>query len=322
MVAETEDGGFQHETVFLHEAVDALMTDPEGVYVDGTFGRGGHSRLLLQKLGANGRLLVIDKDPEAIAVAEQMRSADARVSVAHGSFADLARFVRALPQDGHGQGEVRVNGVLLDLGVSSPQLDDARRGFSFSHEGPLDMRMNNKQGISAAEWLAMAAEEEIARVIYEYGEEKFSRRMARAIVAERARQPITTTKQLADIVAQANPAWERHKHPATRAFQGIRIFINDELRDLETALQATLDVLAVGGRMAIISFHSLEDRVVKQFMQKHVRGDDFPPGVPVTSAQLKPRLKLVGKALKTSDDARGRNVRARSAVLRVAEKLA
>lgn len=322
MVAETEGGGFQHETVFLHEAVDALMTDPDGVYVDGTFGRGGHSRLLLQKLGANGRLLVIDKDPEAIAVAEQMRAADGRVSVAHGSFADLARFVRELPQGGHGQGEVRVNGVLLDLGVSSPQLDDARRGFSFSHDGPLDMRMNNKQGISAAEWLATAAEEEIARVIYEYGEEKFSRRMARAIVAERARQPISTTKQLADIVAQANPAWERHKHPATRAFQGIRIFINDELRDLETALQATLDVLAVGGRMAIISFHSLEDRIVKQFMQKHVRGDDFPPGVPVTSAQLKPRLKLVGKALKTSDDARGRNVRARSAVLRVAEKLA
>ena len=321
MVAETEDGGFQHETVFLNEAVDALMTDPEGVYVDGTFGRGGHSRLLLQKLGANGRLLVIDKDPEAIAVAEQMRAADGRVNVAHGSFADIARFVRELP-GGQGQGEVKVNGVLLDLGVSSPQLDDARRGFSFSHDGPLDMRMNNKQGISAAEWLATAAEEEIARVIYEYGEERCSRRMARAIVAERARQPITTTKQLADIVAQANPAWERHKHPATRAFQGIRIFINDELRDLETALQATLDVLAVGGRMAIISFHSLEDRIVKQFMQKHVRGDDFPPGVPVTSSQLKPRLKLVGKALKTSDDARDRNVRARSAVLRVAEKLA
>ncbi|HEY0962333.1 MAG TPA: 16S rRNA (cytosine(1402)-N(4))-methyltransferase RsmH [Pseudomonadales bacterium] len=332
MESETADGGFQHETVFLAEAVDALITDPEGVYVDGTFGRGGHSRLLLQKLGASGRLLVIDKDPEAIAVAEELRASDHRVSVAHGSFADLARLVRELPAGGQRQGEVKqgdsrqddvkVSGVLLDLGVSSPQLDDARRGFSFTHDGPLDMRMNNKQGISAAEWLATAAEEEIARVIYEYGEEKFSRRMARAIVAERARQPITTTKQLADIVAQANPAWERHKHPATRAFQGIRIFINDELRDLETALQATLDVLAVGGRMAIISFHSLEDRIVKQFMQKHVRGDDFPPGVPVTSAQLKPRLKLVGKALKTSDAARGRNVRARSAVMRVAEKLA
>ncbi|MDY6981463.1 MAG: 16S rRNA (cytosine(1402)-N(4))-methyltransferase RsmH [Pseudomonadota bacterium] len=328
MVDETNDDGFQHDTVFLHEAVDALITDPEGVYVDGTFGRGGHSRLLLQKLGANGRLLVIDKDPEAIAVAEALREADGRVRIAHGSFADLARFVREWPEAAREQGagqtqvESKVNGVLLDLGVSSPQLDDARRGFSFSHDGPLDMRMNNKQGISAAEWIATAAEEEIARVIYEYGEEKFSRRMARAIVAERARQPITTTKQLADIVAQANPAWERHKHPATRAFQGIRIFINDELRDLETVLAATLDVLAAGGRMAIISFHSLEDRIVKQFMQKHVRGDDFPPGVPVTSAQLKPRLKLVGKALKTSDDARARNVRARSAVLRVAEKLA
>lgn len=322
MAVETKDDGFQHDTVFLHEAVDALITDPEGVYVDGTFGRGGHSRLLLQKLGANGRLLVIDKDPEAIAVAEALRAADGRMRVAHGSFADLARLVREWPEAAQGQGEAKVNGVLLDLGVSSPQLDDARRGFSFTHDGPLDMRMNNKHGISAAQWLATAAEEEIARVIYEYGEEKFSRRMARAIVAERARQPITTTKQLADIVTQANPAWERHKHPATRAFQGIRIFINDELRDLETALKASLDVLATGGRMALISFHSLEDRIVKQFMQKHVRGDDFPPGVPVTSAQLKPRLKLVGKALKTSDDARERNVRARSAVLRVAEKLA
>jgi 16S rRNA (cytosine1402-N4)-methyltransferase len=316
MVTNNEDDDFQHDTVFLHEAVDALITDPEGVYVDGTFGRGGHSRLLLEKLGAHGRLLVIDKDPEAIAEAERLRAADGRVSVAHGSFADLARFVRELPEAAQG-----VNGVLLDLGVSSPQLDDARRGFSFMHDGPLDMRMNNEHGISAAEWLATAAEEEIARVIYEYGEEKFSRRMARAIVAERARQPITTTKQLADIVTQANPAWERHKHPATRAFQGIRIFINDELRDLETALQSTLDVLAVGGRMALISFHSLEDRIVKHFMQKQVRGDDFPPGVPVTAAQLKPRLRLVGKALKTSDAARERNVRARSAVLRVAEKL-
>lgn len=314
--AGTEGGGFQHETVFLREAVDALITDPDGIYVDGTFGRGGHSRLILQKLGANGRLLVIDKDPEAIAVAEALRAADGRVTVVHGSFAELARFAQALP------GVTQVNGVLLDLGVSSPQLDDAQRGFSFTHDGPLDMRMNNKQGMSAAQWLATAAEEEIARVIYEYGEEKFSRRMARAIVAERAERPITTTKQLAAIVAQANPAWERHKHPATRAFQGIRIFINDELGELETALQATLELLAVGGRMAVISFHSLEDRIVKHFMQKQVRGDDFPPGVPVTQAQLKPRLRLVGKALKTSDAERGRNVRARSAVLRVAEKLA
>jgi 16S rRNA (cytosine1402-N4)-methyltransferase len=322
MTPPAEDGGFQHETVFLQEAVDALVTDPDGVYVDGTFGRGGHSRLILERLGKNGRLLVIDKDPEAIAVAEALRATDPRVAVAYGSFADLARFVNALPGVPQVNGRAVVNGVLLDLGVSSPQLDDARRGFSFTHDGPLDMRMNNKQGMSAAEWLATAAEEEIARVIYEYGEEKFSRRMARAIVAERALHPIETTKRLADIIAQANPAWERHKHPATRAFQGIRIFINDELKDLETALRALCDVLAAGGRMAIISFHSLEDRIVKQFIQKETRGDDFPPGVPVTSSQLKPRLRPIGKALKGSDLERDRNVRARSAVLRVAERLA
>lgn len=314
--AETGDANFQHDTVFLREAVDALVTDPNGVYVDGTFGRGGHSRLLLQKLGAQGRLLVIDKDPEAIAVAENLRAMDPRVTIGHGSFADMARFVAEMP------GVTQVQGILLDLGVSSPQLDDARRGFSFTHDGPLDMRMNNNQGMSAAQWLATAPEEEIARVIYEYGEEKFSRRMARAIVAARAQQPLTTTKQLADLITEANPAWERHKHPATRAFQGIRIFINDELKDLQNALQVMLDLLANGGRMAVISFHSLEDRIVKQFMQKHVRGDDFPRGVPVTSDQLKPRLRLVGKALKTADLERERNVRARSAVMRVAEKIA
>ena len=323
MAAGVEDGGFRHETVFLREAVDAVVTDPDGIYVDGTFGRGGHSRLLLEKLGARARLLVIDKDPEAIAAAEALRAQDARVIVAHGSFAELARFVKEDVMPGTDPAKARVvNGVLLDLGVSSPQLDDAQRGFSFTHDGPLDMRMNNKQGMSAAQWLATAAEEDIARVIYEYGEEKFSRRMARAIVAERALHPITTTKRLADIIAQANPAWERHKHPATRAFQGIRIFINDELRELETALRATLDLLVAGGRLAVISFHSLEDRIVKQFIQKEARGDDFPPGVPVTSAQLKPRLRAIGKALKTSDTERDRNVRARSAVLRVAERLA
>ncbi len=314
--AGTKEASFGHETVFLREAADALVTDTEGVYVDGTFGRGGHSRLILQKLGARGRLLVIDKDPEAIAAAERLRAADPRVSIGHGSFAELARFVAALP------GVTEVQGILLDLGVSSPQLDDAQRGFSFTHDGPLDMRMNNSQGPSAAQWLATATEEEIARVLYEYGEERFSRRMAKAIVAARAEQPLTTTRQLANIVAQAHPAWEKHKHPATRAFQGIRIFINDELKDLQTALHVLLELLAVGGRLVVISFHSLEDRMVKQFMQKQVRGDDFPPSVPVTSAQLKPRLRLVGKALKTGDEERSRNVRARSAMLRVAEKLA
>lgn len=296
--------------------MEALITDPEGVYIDGTFGRGGHSRLILERLGHKGRLLVIDKDPEAIAVAEALRAADARVLVCHGSFAGMRRFVSELPQPR------LVHGILLDLGVSSPQLDDAGRGFSFMNDGPLDMRMNTQQGMSAAEWLARAAEEEIARVIYEYGEERFSRRMARAIVTARAVQPITTTRQLAEIIKQANPAWEKHKHPATRAFQGIRIFINDELKDLQLALDAMLELLCIGGRMVVISFHSLEDRLVKQFISKHVRGDDFPPGVPVTSAQLKPRLRAVGKALKTGGDESNRNVRARSAVMRVAEKIA
>jgi 16S rRNA (cytosine1402-N4)-methyltransferase len=306
---------YRHETVLLDEAVDALITDPDGLYVDGTFGRGGHSRRILGRLGSAGRLLVIDKDPAAITAAAALQAGDARVRVAHGSFADMAAFVAALP-------EVRqVRGILLDLGVSSPQLDVAERGFSFMQDGPLDMRMDTSQGVSAAQWLAGAAEDEIARVLYEFGEEKFSRRMARAIVAARQQQPITTTLQLAEIIKEANPAWEKHRHPATRAFQGIRIFINDELRDLELALDRMLELLAPGGRIVVISFHSLEDRLVKQFMHKHVKGDAFPPGVPVTAAQMKPRLRLVGKAHKVGDAERERNVRARSAVMRVAEKL-
>jgi len=308
--------GFTHDSVLLQEAVDALITDPAGVYVDGTFGRGGHSRLILERLEPAGRLLVIDKDPEAIAVARSLQVEDARLRVSHGSFADMARFVGAELQ------VQQVHGILLDLGVSSPQLDDAGRGFSFMKDGPLDMRMDTTQGISAAEWLATAAEEEIARVIYEYGEERFSRRMARAVVLARQQQPITGTLQLAEIIKQANPAWEKHKHPATRAFQGIRIFINDEMRDLEKALEAMLALLSTGGRMVLISFHSLEDRLVKQFIRKHVKGDDFPAGVPVTVDQMKPRLRIPGKARTLGSDEKDRNVRARSAVLRVAEKLA
>jgi len=308
--------GFTHESVLLQEAVAALVTDPAGVYIDGTFGRGGHSRLILERLEPTGRLLVIDKDPEAIAAAMSLQAEDARLRVSHGSFADMARFAGAELQ------VQQVNGILLDLGVSSPQLDDAGRGFSFMNDGPLDMRMDTTQGISATEWLATAAEEEIARVIYEYGEERFSRRMARAIVQARQQQPITGTLQLAEIIKQANPAWEKHKHPATRAFQGIRIFINDEMRDLEKALEAMLALLCTGGRMVLISFHSLEDRLVKQFIRKHVKGDDFPAGVPVTVDQMKPRLRIPGKARMLGSDEQERNVRARSAVLRVAEKLA
>lgn len=307
---------YRHQSVLLKEAVDALITRADGVYVDGTFGRGGHSREILERLSPDGRLLVIDKDPEAIAVARSMQEKDARLQFSHGSFADLHQMVAER------FGDIRLSGVLLDLGVSSPQLDDATRGFSFMKDGPLDMRMNTERGQSAAQWLQSAAEEEIANVIYEYGEEKFSRRMARAIVKARAQAPITSTLQLAEIVKEANPAWEKHKHPATRAFQGIRIFINNELQDLSKALDESLELLEIGGRMVIISFHSLEDRVVKQFIQKQVRGDDFPPGLPVTQDQLNPRLKAIGKAAKVTAGQLDDNVRARSAIMRVAEKIA
>jgi 16S rRNA (cytosine1402-N4)-methyltransferase len=307
-------GAYQHQSVLPQEAVAALITDPAGLYVDGTFGRGGHSRLILERLSPQGRLLVIDKDPEAIAVAEALQREDPRVSVAQGSFADMERWVQKLMQ------AEAVHGVLLDLGVSSPQLDDAARGFSFNKDGPLDMRMDPTQGQSAAEWLAAASEDAIARVLYEYGEEKFSRRMARAIVAHRTHTDITSTLQLADIVKAANPAWEKHKHPATRAFQGIRIFINDELGDLGRALQAARDLLVSGGRLAVISFHSLEDRMVKEFMRKAARGDEFPRALPVTQAQLKPLLRLLGKSQAQAQEVAD-NARARSAVLRVAEKI-
>lgn len=308
---------YQHQSVLLKEAVDALVTRVDGLYVDGTFGRGGHSRAILERLSPAGRLLVVDKDPEAIEVARALQADDTRVEIHHGSFADLAQVIAVK------FGASRVCGVLLDLGVSSPQLDNATRGFSFQQDGPLDMRMDTSRGQSAAEWLQTASEEEIADVMYQYGEERFSRRMARAIVNARAEAPIVGTLQLAAIVKEANPAWEKHKHPATRAFQGIRIFINSELQDLQRALDVFLELLETNGRLVVISFHSLEDRIVKQFMQKHVRGDDFPPGVPVRQDQLKPRLRLVGKAVKGSAgvDA-SENSRARSAVMRVAEKLA
>lgn len=307
---------YEHQSVLLKEAVDALVTRRDGLYVDGTFGRGGHTREILQRLSPTGRLVVIDKDPEAIAVAKGMQEADPRLIVCKGSFADLRQ---ALAREAGGS---EASGVLLDLGVSSPQLDDATRGFSFSKDGPLDMRMDPQSGISAAEWLATADEEEISRVLFEYGEERHARRMARAIVAARQEQPITRTLQLAEIVKAANPAWEKHKHPATRAFQGIRIFINQELEDLRRALAEILELLEVGGRMVVISFHSLEDRLVKQFMRRQAVGDEYPPGLPVTQDMMRPRLKLVGKALKAGAEALESNVRARSAVMRVAEKIA
>lgn len=293
----------------------ALSLKPEGIYVDATFGRGGHAAAILQRLGPQGRLLAIDKDPSAIAAARERFAAEPRFSIFHGSFADLGRAV-----DGAGV-RGRVDGLLLDLGVSSPQLDDASRGFSFMRDGPLDMRMDTSCGLSAAQWLAQAGEGDITRVLKELGEERFAKRIAHAIVTARKVTPIETTKQLAKLVTESIPRWEPDKNPATRSFQAIRIFINRELDDIRECLDQVVEVLASSGRLAVISFHSLEDRIVKRFMRDEARGDDFPVGLPVTVDQLQPTLKVVGKAVRPSPEEVDENPRARSAVLRIAEKM-
>ena len=306
----------EHRTVLLEEAVAALINDIDGVYVDGTFGRGGHSRLLLAKLGPNARVIGIDKDPDAVAAGQALAQQDARFAMVQGSFAELGSLIATNGVT------APLAGVLLDLGVSSPQLDQAERGFSFINDGALDMRMNPAAGESAAQWLAYEDEAEIVRVLKEYGEERFARRIARAIVEARTQQPITGTLQLAKIVAEANPAWEKGKHPATRAFQAIRIHVNNELGDLEQFLDDVLGRLAIGGRLAVISFHSLEDRMVKRFIRQHARGDELPAYIPVTSSQLQIRLRALGKAIKPGAQEVEMNPRARSAVLRAAEKVA
>jgi len=305
---------FSHRSVLLDSAVDYMVSDPDGSYVDATFGRGGHSQLVLGCLGTSGQLLGIDKDPEAILVAEKLAEADSRFKYFHGSFAELGRAVSEA-------GWEQVDGVLMDLGVSSPQLDDASRGFSFMRDGPLDMRMNPQQSPSAAEWLMYAEEQEIADVIFRYGEEKFSRRIARQVVERRKEAPIETTLQLATLVSEAVPRKEKHKHPATRTFQAIRIFINRELEDLEIGLQAAVDRLAPGGRLVVISFHSLEDRLVKRFMRDLARGPRLPKGIPVTAAQETSDFRLIGKASKAGAGEVSENVRARSAVMRVLERI-
>ncbi len=303
-----------HVPVLLDEALEALNISPSGIYVDGTFGRGGHSGAIMQRLGDAGRLLAIDKDSEAIAYAEKQFGGDERFSIRHGSFAMLEQLAQQSGVAG------KVNGLLLDLGISSPQVDDSERGFSFLRDGPLDMRMDISSGMSAAKWLAVADGKEIAHVLKEYGDERFARRIARAIVDARQEQPIATTRQLAAIIERACPTREREKHPATRSFQAIRIYINSELEDLQRCLDQSLDVLAPEGRLAVISFHSLEDRIVKRFIRDCERGDDFPLGLPVTQKQLKPKLRAVGKAIYPSAGEVASNPRARSAVLRVAER--
>jgi 16S rRNA (cytosine1402-N4)-methyltransferase len=297
----------------LEEAIRALDIRRDGIYIDGTFGRGGHSARILDSLGEGGRLLAFDKDEEAVLVARERFGSDRRFSIVHGSFAELSSVVA---EQGLGR---RVNGLLLDLGVSSPQLDDPGRGFSFLNDGPLDMRMNRARGESAAEWLAGADEGDIATVLREYGEERFARRIARAIVARRQVTPITGTRDLADLVAQACPVKENFKHPATRTFQAIRIFVNRELDDLQLCLRDSLDVLARGARLVVISFHSLEDRIVKRFMRDTARGPKLPKGLPVRHVEAQGRLRILGKSQRASEAELQENPRARSAVLRVAE---
>jgi 16S rRNA (cytosine1402-N4)-methyltransferase len=307
----------EHQPVLLEEAVQGLDLKADGKYVDGTFGRGGHSGAILARLGPQGRLLALDKDPAAIEVARQRFGDDPRFLIRQDSFANLKQQVDSLGWLG------QVDGILLDLGVSSPQLDEAARGFSFQQEGPLDMRMDTRQGPTAAEWLAQAPEQEIARVLKDYGEERFAKRIARAIVRARSEQPVDTTGKLAAIVAAAVPTREPGKDPATRSFQAIRIYINHELEDLEACLAQVLDILKPGGRLVVISFHSLEDRLVKRFIRDQSRGDGFPPDLPVTHLQVSQqhRLRPVGKPVRAGEEELARNPRARSAIMRVAERL-
>ncbi|MGX2974358.1 16S rRNA (cytosine(1402)-N(4))-methyltransferase RsmH [Ursidibacter arcticus] len=306
----------KHITVLLNEAVEGLAIDPNGIYIDGTFGRGGHSRLILSQLSEKGRLIAIDRDPRAITEAETIK--DSRFQIIHSAFSAIPEICQQLELVG------KINGILLDLGVSSPQLDEAERGFSFMRDGPLDMRMDTTKGLSAMEWLAQVSVEDLAWVLKEFGEERFAKKIAQAVVSynKSAPEKISRTLELANIVANAVPFKDKHKHPATRTFQAIRIFINSELDELEKALNSAISVLSPQGRLSIISFHSLEDRMVKQFMRKHSKGETVPKGLPILESELNKNipLKTIGKAIMPTDAEIEANPRSRSAVLRIAEK--
>jgi len=302
-----------HVSVLADEVVDALNVRADGIYVDATYGRGGHSRRILAALGPAGRLLAMDRDPDAIAQAKRELAGDERFAIEWRPFSMLGATI-----DERGWRK-RVNGILFDLGVSSPQLDDAARGFSFQSEGPLDMRMDPSRGESAADWLASAPESDIADVLHFLGEERFARRIARAIVNHRSTESITTTRQLAELIRAAVPTRERHKDPATRSFQAIRLHVNRELDELRSALPQAVEALMPGGRLAVISFHSLEDRIVKQFMRDEEKGQALPPDLPIREVDVPRRLHVLGRAVRASDAEVERNPRSRSAVLRVAE---
>ncbi len=304
--------GTQHTPVLLEETIAALAVRPAGTYVDCTFGRGGHSRALLARLGTDGRLIALDRDVTAVGAGREI--VDERFRLVHACFSSLRDVLAAL-------GAPRVDGIMLDLGMSSEQLDDPRRGFSFRTQGPLDMRMDTSQGQTAADWIASAGEREIGEVIGRYGEERFAKQIAAAIVAARARGPITSTQQLATIVAAAVRTREAGQDPATRSFQAVRIYLNRELEELSLILPQALAALTVGGRLAVLSFHSLEDRIVKQFMREESRADRMPRGLPIRARDLPaPRLKIIGKRLRASAQEVAANPRSRSATLRVAER--
>jgi len=301
----------QHYSVLLDESVEALVEDPAGFYVDGTFGRGGHSKRILASLSASGRLLAFDKDPSAVSAGEILAREDERFEMVHASFSAMEE---TLAQRG-----IQPSGLLLDLGVSSPQLDQADRGFSFMRDGPLDMRMDTSSGMSAKEWLLHTDPYDMVRVFKEYGEEKFAKKIALAIAEERLQKPLETTHELANLIERVVPKKEKHKHPATRVFQAIRIEINGELSDLSDVLEQSLRCLRPGANLVVISFHSLEDRIVKRFFKKYSQSQRFPAGVPVTHDQLRAPLKLLSRALKAGDAELEENTRSRSAVMRIAK---
>ena len=310
------ENDFSHLSVLMQESIDGLAIKPDGVYMDATFGRGGHSRQILNALSPNGKLIAIDRDLSAIEAAKSL-AGDSRFSIHHRPFSELQAVAEELGLIG------KIDGILMDLGVSSPQLDDAERGFSFMRNGPLDMRMDITRGLSAAQWLAVAEEQDITQVIKEFGEEKFGKRIAHGIVNARQIAPITDTAQLAEIIDLAVPVKDKYKHPATRSFQAIRIYVNSELDEIKTGLKAALSTLAPQGRLAVISFHSLEDRLAKRFIREQSRGLNVPHGMPIMQAEIDAAkaMKPIGKAIKPSADEIQRNVRSRSSVLRVAEKL-
>jgi 16S rRNA (cytosine1402-N4)-methyltransferase len=303
-----------HQPVLLLEVLEALTIHSNGIYVDCTFGRGGHSQAILNRLGNQGQVLAFDQDPEAMLAAQTLSKVDNRFTGIHTRFTQLKQPIVARNWLG------QVNGILLDLGVSSPQLDNPMRGFSFMHDGPLDMRMDPGRGDSIGVWLSQATTQQVAHVLKEYGEERYAWRIAKAIITARQKTTLMSTLQLANIIAAAHPHWEKGKHPATRSFQALRIFINRELEELQQILPQTLEILAPQGRLVVISFHSLEDRIVKRFIRNQAKGDPFPINIPLTVTALRPQLRMIGKPIFPSTEEIMANPRARSAVLRVAEK--